>query len=70
MSMPLSESDLISTTPLQVHFQQCAFATGATYRLHCMVENIGGFLAPRIVSVLFAVVLLLAGILSMQVGAS
>jgi hypothetical protein len=70
MSLPLPELDASAPTPLQVHLQQCTFATGAIHRLHCVMEDIGGFVASRIVSLLFVIFFLLAGILSLQFGST
>jgi hypothetical protein len=53
--MSLPELDASATTPLQAHFQQCSFAAGVRHRLRCVMEGIGGFVAPRIVSMLLAI---------------
>ena len=37
---------------LRAHFKQCSRALGPLHRLHCHVEALDAFLAPRFVSVL------------------
>lgn len=68
MSMPLPEIDTLTPTSLQTHFQQCTFASGTVHRLSCMLEAIEAFIAPRLISVLVAVVVLIEMSLSLPFG--
>lgn len=48
---------------LRQHLQHCAFARGRLHRLRCAIEALDDFLAPRFVSTLGAMTLLvLAGL--------
>jgi hypothetical protein len=68
MTMPFAEPDALAPATLRAHLQQCSLTSGFLHRMHCASEAAGAFLAPRLVSVLVVVALLVGGILSMLVA--
>ena len=52
--MPAQATDLDRPDPTQLgdHFRQCAFALSPLHRLRCMAEALNAFLAPRFVTTL------------------
>lgn len=68
MSMPFSEIDVLQPTSLQDHFAQCTFAAGTIHRLHCALERVEAFLAPRLISVLVVIAVLIEMTLSLSFG--
>lgn len=68
MRLDQSDRDSAIPTPLQLHFQQCTLATGAGHRLHCAAEALKAFVAPRIVSVLVGIALLVTMALFLLLG--
>lgn len=69
MSVPYADLDSMAPAPLQAHFRQCSFASKGLYRLQCMTEATGAFIAPRIVSVSVLIAFVIGLILSLQFGA-
>jgi hypothetical protein len=61
MSPPATDFDRSVITLLGEHFHQCAFARGPLHSLRCAAEAANAFLAPRFVTtlVVLAVVVLL-----------
>ena len=50
-------------TLLRDHMLNCAAGRGPLYRLQCVAETVDGFLAPRFVTTLGVLMLMLAGAL-------
>jgi hypothetical protein len=63
MSPPAIDFDRLDPTRLSDHFRQCRFARGPLHRLRCMAEALDAFLAPRFVTTLalLTMVVLLVG---------
>jgi len=68
MAIPLPDIDTLAPTPLQTHLQQCSFAAGAVHRLSCVLEAVEAFIAPRLISVLVVVAVLIEISLSLPFG--
>jgi len=51
--------DLADPARLGEHFSQCRLARGRLHRLHCVGEWLNAYLAPRFVSSLVLLILLL-----------
>jgi hypothetical protein len=67
--MRYSDAETAVRTPLQAHYEQCTYAAGLAHRLQCGVEAVRAFVAPRIVSTLLVMTVLVGVILSLQFGA-
>jgi hypothetical protein len=52
MSPPAADAALFDPTRLGQHIRQCAFARGPLHRLRCVAEALDAFLAPRFVTTL------------------
>jgi hypothetical protein len=58
MATSYQELDPAEPAALRAHVQQCTFTAGVAHRLHCAMEVVRGFVAPRLVSVLLLTALL------------
>jgi hypothetical protein len=63
MSPPATPFDRLDATRLADHFRQCRFARGPLHRLRCVAEALDAFLAPRFVTTLalLTIVVVLVG---------
>jgi len=69
MTMPFSDVEPGAPTSLQSHYEQCTYGAGLAHRLQCGAEAVRAFVAPRIVSTLLLMAILVGVILSVQFGA-
>jgi hypothetical protein len=61
MSFQTHDLNRYDSVQLRAHFRQCVFALGPLHRLRCIAEALDAFLAPRFVSVLTVMAVVVVG---------